>query len=44
MNMKAIFSVMNTAKAVVKIRPDKIQAFTRFEPMTSTMSVQSSTN
>ena len=29
--MKVIFAVMNTARAVVKIRPEKIQACTGFE-------------
>ena len=33
-NLKAIFALMNTAQAVVKIRPEKIQACTGFEPMT----------
>ena len=33
-NMKAIFAVMNTTWAVVKIRPKKIQARTELEPMT----------
>ena len=30
MNMKVIFTVMNTNLAVVKIRPKKIQAWTGF--------------
>ena len=45
MNMEAIFAVTNTTKAVVKIRSKKkIQACTGFEPMTSTIPVQHSTN
>ena len=32
--MKAIFAVMNTTWVVVKIRPEKIQACTGFEPTT----------
>ena len=44
MNMEVIFTVTNTTKAVVKIRPKKIQACTGFEPMTSTIPVQHSTN
>ena len=44
MSMKAIFAVMNTTSAVVKIRPEKIQACTGFEPMTSAIPVQRSTN
>ena len=44
MNMKAMFAVMNTTWAVVKIRPEKIQACTRFEPMTPAIPVQCSTN
>ena len=47
--MKVIFAVMNTTfkclKAVVKRRPEKKnQACTGFEPMTSTIPVQCSTN
>ena len=34
-NMEAIFAVTNTTSAVVKIEPEKIQACTGFEPMTS---------
>ena len=33
--MTAILVVMNTTELVVKIRPEKIQALTGFEPMTS---------
>ena len=43
-NMKAIFAVMNTTLAVVKIRLEKIQACTGYEPMTSTFLMQCSTN
>ena len=32
--MKAIFEVMNTTSAVVKVKPEKNQACTGFEPMT----------
>ena len=43
--MKEIFAVMNTTKAVVKIRPEKnIQACTGFEPVTSAILLQRSTN
>ena len=42
--MKVIFAVMNTTWAIVKIRPEKIQACTGFEPMTSAILVQRSTN
>ena len=42
--MKAISAVMNTTYAVVKRRPEKIQACTGFEPMTSAIPVQRSTN
>ena len=43
-NMKAIFAVMNTTWAVMKIRPEKIQACTGFESMTFATPVQCSTN
>ena len=43
-NMKAIFAVMNNTWAVVKIRLQKTQACTGFEPMTSAVPVQRSTN
>ena len=43
-NMKVIFTVLNTSWAVVKIRPEKIQACTEFEPMTPAILVQCSTN
>ena len=42
--MKAIFAVMNTTEAVVKEGLKKIQACTGFEPMTSAIPVQCSTN
>ena len=32
--MKAIFEVMNTTSAVVKVKPEKNQACTGFKPMT----------
>ena len=35
---------MNTTSAVVKIKPGKIQAFKGFEPMSSAILVQRSTN
>ena len=36
--MKAIFAVVSTTQAVVKIRPEKkLQAHTGFEPMISAM-------
>ena len=44
MNIKVIFAVMNTTSAVVKIKPGKIQAFKVFEPMSSAILVQRSTN
>ena len=44
MNIKVIFAVMNTTLAVVKIKPGKIQAFKGFEPMSSAILVQRSTN
>ena len=34
LNMEAIFAVMKTTWAVVKIRPEKIQACMGFGPMT----------
>ena len=42
--MKANFSVMNTSEVVVKIGPEKIQACMGFEPMTSVIVVQCTTN
>lgn len=33
-NMKAIFTILKTHKAVVKMGPEKIQVCARFEPMT----------
>ena len=35
---------MNTTELVVEIRPEKIQAHTGFEPTTSVIPVQRSTN
>ena len=43
-NMNAIFAVMNATWAVVKIRPEKIQDRAGFEPMTSAIPMQFSTN
>ena len=43
-NVKAILVIMNTTELVVEIRPEKIRYRTRFEPMTSTIQVQRSTN
>ena len=40
MNMKAIFAVMKTSLARVKIWAEKIQACTGFEPMTTAIPVQ----
>ena len=40
--MKAIFSVMKTTVAVVKIKPEKVLLCMGFEPMTSAISVQCS--
>ena len=44
--MKAIFAVMNATQVVVKRTPEKkkIQACTGFEPMTSAIPLQCSTN
>ena len=42
MNIEMILPVMNTTELVVEIRPEKIQVYTGFEPMTSL--VQCSTN
>ena len=42
--VKVIFAVMKTTSAVVKIKPGKIQAFKGFEPMSSAILVQRSTN
>ena len=44
MNLIAIFAVVNITWAVVKIRPQKIQACTGFEPMTSAIPVPCFTN
>ena len=44
LNMKAIFIAMITTYVVVKIRPEKIQVCTGFEPMTSAIPVQCSTD
>ena len=38
-----IIAVKNTAQAAVKLKPEKIQAETGFEPMTSATPVQCST-
>ena len=43
-NMKASFAVMNTTWAVVKLRLEKIKAWTELESMTSAIPVQRSTN
>ena len=42
--MKAIFAIMKTACAVVKIKPENFQACKGFESMTSAIPVQRSTN
>ena len=42
--MKAIFSLLKTTLAVVKIKPEKMLVCTGFEPMTSVTPVQCSTN
>ena len=39
-----ILAAMNTTELVVGIRPEKIQARTGFEPMTSAIPVMCSTN
>ena len=44
MNLIAIFAVVNITWAGVKTRPQKIQACTGFEPMTSAIPVQCFTN
>lgn len=45
MNMREIFTVMNSTLAVVKISPlKKIQACARFEPTNSAIPMQFSTN
>ena len=44
MNMGVIPAFMNTTELVVEIRPEKIQACMGFEPMTSAIPVQPSTN
>ena len=44
MNMKVIFAVMNTTWAIVKLRSEEIQACMGFEPMTSPIPMQRSTN
>ena len=44
-NIEAILAVMNTTELVVEIRPEKkIQARMGFEPMTSAIPSQRSTN
>ena len=42
--IETILAAMNTAALVVEIRPEKIQARTGFEPMTSATPMQRSTN
>ena len=42
--MKAIFAGMNTTRVAVKIRPEIIKAGTGFEPMTSAIPWQCSTD
>ena len=44
LDIEAILAVMNTTELVIEIRPKKIQAHTGFEPMTSVIPVQHSTN
>ena len=44
MKMSLIIAIMHTTWAVVKLKPEKIQAWTGFEPMTSAILVHSSTN
>ena len=43
-NKEAILAVMNTTELVVKLRPEKIQVRTGFQPTTFTIRVQRSTN
>ena len=43
-NIEAILAVLNTTELIVEIRPEKIQARTGLEPITSTILVQRSTN
>ena len=40
----SILAVANTSEPEIEIRPKKIQAHMGFEPMTSAISVQCSTN
>ena len=42
--MRLIIAVIHTSEAVMKFTPEKIQASTGFEPMTSVIPVQCSTN
>ena len=41
-NIEATLAVVNTTGLIVEIRPEKIQARTGFEPMTSAIPVQRS--
>ena len=43
-NMEALLVVLNTTELIVEVRPEKIQARTGLEPITSTILVQRSTN
>ena len=42
--MYAILAAMNTTKLVAEMRPEKIQARTGFEPISSAIPVQRSSN
>ena len=44
MNLLLIIAVTYTTSAVVKLEPEKIQAWTGFEPVTSAIPVQCSTD
>ena len=44
LEIQAILAAMDTTELVVEMRPEKIQARTGFEPMTSAIPVQRSTN
>ena len=43
-NIEATLAVMNTTGLIVEIRPEKIQARTGFQPMTSAIPVHRFTN
>ena len=43
-NIEAILAAFNTTELIVEKRPEKIQARTGLEPITSTILVQRSTN